>query len=361
MSTAIQPAAPAPMTALLPAPGEFETMLRMADTLVEGGLLPSTIKTPQAAFTVIQKGRELSIPPMAALNGIYVINGKPTCSAELMAALIYRDHGDLALSFVQTDNHACRIEYRRRGWPAPQSYAFTIEDAQQAGLLSGPNGGNWKKYPAAMLRARCISAVARFAFADTIGGMYTPEELGALVDEQGEVVRLEAGESDQDLLSMKHHMEHGPGKRIFGVSREPAPVEASFREVASAPEPEYTIKEFYAHAREHGLTTINEVAQLLGLSKDVLKATPARELRERFDAAYATPTRLPQLIDDYLNAGGEPAAVDTQVAQRTGGSIELDDLTPAQALEVIEWLQGEIERLDRTALDRFDAEAADGR
>jgi hypothetical protein len=36
-----------------------------------------------------------------------------------------------------------------------------------------------------MLRARCISAVARMAFPDSIGGMYTPEELGAEVDEDG--------------------------------------------------------------------------------------------------------------------------------------------------------------------------------
>jgi hypothetical protein len=36
-----------------------------------------------------------------------------------------------------------------------------------------------------MLRARCISAVARMAFPDSIGGMYTAEELGAEVDEDG--------------------------------------------------------------------------------------------------------------------------------------------------------------------------------
>jgi hypothetical protein len=40
-----------------------------------------------------------------------------------------------------------------------------------------------------MLRARAISALCRFAFADVLmGASYTPEELGAEVNEEGEVV-----------------------------------------------------------------------------------------------------------------------------------------------------------------------------
>jgi hypothetical protein len=39
-----------------------------------------------------------------------------------------------------------------------------------------------------MLRARCLSAVARMAFPDSIGGMYSPDELGASVRVEGETV-----------------------------------------------------------------------------------------------------------------------------------------------------------------------------
>jgi hypothetical protein len=95
-----------------------------------------------------------------------------------MASLVYRHHGDDALKVVQTNERACTVEYRRRGWTEAQSYSFSIEDAMRAGLL----GSNvWQKYPAAMLRARCISAVARMAFPDVISGVYTPEELGGSV------------------------------------------------------------------------------------------------------------------------------------------------------------------------------------
>lgn len=161
---------------------EWAVMTEQAGLLVQTGFLPAAIKTKEQAVAVMLKGRELGIPPMHALSSIVVIQGKPTCSAELMAALVYRDHGDDALVFTEATNTRCTISYKRRSWAQRQSYSFTVEDARQAGL----SGGNWQKYPAAMLRARAISAVARMAFPDTIGGMYTPEELGGAVAVTGD-------------------------------------------------------------------------------------------------------------------------------------------------------------------------------
>lgn len=163
---------------LLPASEDWRTMMTMATEFVKSGLLPEAVKTPQAALVIIQKGRELGLPPMAALSGISVIKGKPTASAELMLSLIYRDHGDDAIRVVSTDASACVVRYKRRAWKQAQEFSFTIQDAEQAGLTNGPNRDTWKKYGPAMLRARCISAVARMAFPDSIAGMYTPEELG---------------------------------------------------------------------------------------------------------------------------------------------------------------------------------------
>lgn len=177
---------------LLPDRPTWETMLDMADALYKSGLLPTSIRSPQAALAVIQKGQELRIPPMAALSEIGVINGKPVCSAALMAALIYRDHGDQALLFDVTSELQCVIRYKRRGWAQWKQLAWTAEDARRAGLLG--QRGPWTQYTPAMLRARCISAVARLAFPDSIGGLYTHEELGAevTVTSDGEIVPVGA-------------------------------------------------------------------------------------------------------------------------------------------------------------------------
>lgn len=166
------------MALALPTGNEWGTITQMAEVLVPSGMLPAHIKTPAAAAAIILKGRELGIPPMQALSGIAVIQGKPVAGSELMLAILYRDHGDNCLWFTETTDVRCAVSYARRGWPERREYAFTIDDAKRAGLL---NNATWTKYPAAMLRARTISAVARMAFPDSIGGMYTPEELGAMV------------------------------------------------------------------------------------------------------------------------------------------------------------------------------------
>lgn len=166
--------------------GTWQTMVEQAATLVKSGFLPAHIKTPEQAVAVMLTGQELGIPAMTALRTVAVIQGKVTLQAELMAALIERDYGANALRVEETDDTACLVSYHKPGWPERKHYTFTIEDAKQAGL----GGVNWQKYPAAMLRARCISAVAKMAFQATLGGIYTPEEMDApvTVTEDGEVV-----------------------------------------------------------------------------------------------------------------------------------------------------------------------------
>jgi hypothetical protein len=186
---------------LLPTTDTLKSMFDMSDALYKSGLLPNHIKSPQAAFAVIQKGLELGIPPMYSMSNIIVIQGKPTANAELMLALIYRDHGDNAIQFSESSSTKCTVLYRRKAWASPLSHSFTIEEAKTAGLLSNQT---WQKYPKAMLRARCISAVARLAFPDSIGGMYTPEELGAQVSvsDDDEVLIVEDTQPTAKLLTM---------------------------------------------------------------------------------------------------------------------------------------------------------------
>ena len=167
----------------LPSPAEWETLQQMARALVPTGMLPASIKTPEQAVLVMIKGRELRVPALHALSNIVVVQGKPACSAELMLALVYRDHGDDAVIVEESTPAVCRVTYKRRHWRERRAFAFTLEDAKTAGLAGK---GTWAQYPQAMLRARAVSAVARLAFPDSLGGMYTPEELGAAVAVTGD-------------------------------------------------------------------------------------------------------------------------------------------------------------------------------
>jgi hypothetical protein len=172
----------------------LRVLMAAADRYVKSGLLPAEVNTPQKALVIMTAGRELGIPATYALRNIHVVKGKPSCSAELMLALVRRTYGPGAIRIGKTSNTACTVQYREQGWDGISEYTFTIEDAKQAGVTAN---GTWRSYPAAMLRARCISAVVRFAFPEAIAGLYTPEELGAEVEvsEDGAVTKVIEGTS----------------------------------------------------------------------------------------------------------------------------------------------------------------------
>lgn len=218
---------------VIPSDTEWQTMIRMAGELVKSGMLPQHIKSTAACVAVMQKGRELGIAPMYAMSNIAVIQGKPTANSELMLALIYRDHGDDAVVFEESTAERCTVSYKRRTAQRRGQFTFTMQEAKQAGL----QGGNWQKYPAAMLRARCVSAVARMGFPDSIGGMYTPEELGQVEDVEGEIVTLGGRDVDTstgEIIPVQGEvvsMDESLGRKILDRARKSA--EAMSAEPAS--------------------------------------------------------------------------------------------------------------------------------
>lgn len=181
---------------VIPSRDEWSTIHDMAKALLPTGFLPQSIKTPEQATAIMLKGRELNVPPMYALSNIVVVQGKPTVSAEMMLALVQRDHGLNSMWVEESTNEKCTVGYKSGN--GTKFYTWTVEDANAAGLTKNPT---WRSYPAAMCRARAISAVARMAFPGSIAGMYVPGELGddVTVTEDGEVITasLEYGEPDK--------------------------------------------------------------------------------------------------------------------------------------------------------------------
>lgn len=184
-----------PFEQMLPAANNWQLMKQQAGELIKSGFLPAGIKSPEQAVAIILKGRELGVPPMQALSHIHVINGKPTMSAELMLAQVLKLHPKTKISYPERSSDKCVIKVQRDG-SEPSTFSFTIADAQSAGLLNNPT---WKKYPRAMLHARCVSEMCRSLFPDAIAGVsYCPEELGATVNEDGEVIDVPSTETKLD-------------------------------------------------------------------------------------------------------------------------------------------------------------------
>jgi hypothetical protein len=166
----------------------YETMKDQAATLVKSGMLPTAIKTADAAIAIAIKGVEVGMPMMQSFAHINIISGKPCISAEGMNFLIRKNCPAAKIDIIKRDVESCVISASRPGSVATK-FEFTMEDAKRAELLANPS---WKKYPKNMLFARCFSDMARTLFPDCIGGIsYTPEELGAVVDIDGQVIAAE--------------------------------------------------------------------------------------------------------------------------------------------------------------------------
>lgn len=177
-----------------------------------GDIVPRGLRTnnqPDAAklFWVAETGSMLGIHPVAAIQGVNIIEGQPTLSPGLMSAVIRRAGHLIRVSVtgqIADLSIAAHAELVRRDDPDhPFRVTWTIEKAQRAGLLQVIDGkisakvgrnnapGAWEKYTEALLKARAIGEVCREGGTDALMGVvYMPEELGADVNEQGELVQL---------------------------------------------------------------------------------------------------------------------------------------------------------------------------
>jgi hypothetical protein len=166
--------------------GEVDHLMTLARAFAESGYFADAHGWAQA-LVKIQAGRELGFGPMAAMAGIHIVNGKPTLSANLIAAAIRRS-GQYDYQVDTLNDQLCELRVFRDG-KAVENVTFTIEDARRAGLLDGKNAHTWKRYPRNMLFARAISNLAKWYCPDVFTtGVYADGEL----DDQPEPVRITA-------------------------------------------------------------------------------------------------------------------------------------------------------------------------
>lgn len=169
-----------------------DAKINYAQQLATARLLPRDYQNnPGNLLLAVEYADSVGIHPLAAINGLHIMNGKPTASAGLVGSLVRRAGHKLRIS-VSPDGQSATATIIRADDPDFEfTVTWTMDMARQAGLLSN---NTWKNFPQAMLKARAITQVARDACPEALSGIqYTPEELGAQVelDEDGEQVVVE--------------------------------------------------------------------------------------------------------------------------------------------------------------------------
>lgn len=171
--------------------------IRWARALATAGIVPGAYKNnPGNLVVAAQLGRALGIAPIVAVNQIYVVDGKPSASALLIAACVRKAGHRVRIT---GNTKYATVTIVRKDDP---DFEFTVTwelkknsngnpSAEEAGLIQKDN---WRKYPAGMLPSRALTQCARIACPEALLGVaHTTEELAPDMptDEHGGAVRIE--------------------------------------------------------------------------------------------------------------------------------------------------------------------------
>lgn len=157
---------------------------RAAAAMAASGYFQDAKQAAQAIVKVLA-GHEMGFGPFASMNGIHIIQGRPAIGANLMAAAVKRS-GRYNYRVTEMSEKRCAITFYE-GKDAIGESEFTLEDARKAQTK------NLDKFARNMLFARAMSNGVRWYCPDVFAGsaVYVPEELGATVDGEGNVIDMQ--------------------------------------------------------------------------------------------------------------------------------------------------------------------------
>ena len=164
---------------LLPAPKSTAEAMELAKTLASSQLIPKAFQQrPGDVFVAMMWSHSLGIPIVQGLQGIAVINGKPSLYGDALLAVCMGSGKMADIEETVTgnaDNLTATCKVTRRGKPTPVVSTFSMADARAAGLLGKP--GPWKQYTSRMLKMRARAFALRDAFPDVLSGIASAEEM----------------------------------------------------------------------------------------------------------------------------------------------------------------------------------------
>jgi len=129
------------------------------------------MKTADEAFALMLIAQAEGMHPAIAARDYHVIQGRPTLKADAMLARFQNAGGKVQWD-VYTDAEVTGTFSHPSGGSLKLTWTFA-----QAKTIGLTIKDNWKNYPRAMLRARCISEGIRTVYPGCVVGTYTAEEL----------------------------------------------------------------------------------------------------------------------------------------------------------------------------------------
>lgn len=147
-----------------------------AQAIAQSNIIPDAYRNKAANVMVAMNfGQSMGLSPAESLYRIAVIKGKPTMSAELIAAQVRKAGHKLRIKKDEAAQSVTATVVRCDDPDYPISVTRDIAWARAMGLAGNDN---YRKQPMTMLTWRAITAVAREACPEALFGVaYTPDEM----------------------------------------------------------------------------------------------------------------------------------------------------------------------------------------
>lgn len=146
----------------------IEALERMAQAIAKSQLFG--MKSPEQALALMLTAQAEGQHPATITQDYDIVQGRPARKTHSVLARFQQAGGTVQWHDL-TEQKACATFSHRSG--GSLKIEWTMAMAEKAKLTSKDN---WKNYPRAMLRARCIAEGVRAVFPGAIGGMLVAEE-----------------------------------------------------------------------------------------------------------------------------------------------------------------------------------------
>lgn len=180
-------------------PQTFEQALTFANYMADSDMVPKDFKgKPGNCLIAMQWGFEIGLKPLQALQGIAVINGRPSIWGDALLALVLSSPvcKDVKEFYEGAGDDYKAVCVASRHNRADKRAEFSLKDAKAAGLLG--KAGPWTQYRDRMLKQRARAFALRDQFADIIKGLAVAEESGDIPSERfmGEAEVVQPAKAD---------------------------------------------------------------------------------------------------------------------------------------------------------------------
>lgn len=182
---------------VVPAEQEIAAIAQLATTLSAAAAVPAALRErPNDVFLVLLTARDLGVSLTTAIREFHVIDGKVTCSPKVRLGMVQQARLGRVWADPANDAESATWYAVRADDPTEtvRVSTYSMDDARLVRARENKRDitldqkSNWRQFPRRMLSWRALGYLLDDVFPEVGAGLYSPDDIGAVTDEDGNPV-----------------------------------------------------------------------------------------------------------------------------------------------------------------------------